>query len=304
MAFTNDGHDMNNARKAWDEEQIARAVGFTTCRFQGRGIFDTRPFGDLASALADAQGDRRAIVYAVTPEAWTIHIINGNEITMNAIIEATAAATYDARKTAARAARKALGSDKISGVHFRVVDAPDGRFTWEPTPAEDAPLPLPNTDSLDAAAARIVLTGTEQVTVDVGGDTEQLVQPAPAAPAPKATARKAKAAAAPKAPKAPAAPKAPKEPKLSARAQAAADALAGAEAGKLPVEPDFTAATHNSYRKKLEGIIAAAKANDLAALEADTTEPKCSSRIPLCRYRDLAIIAVKARLAKKAAKAG
>ncbi len=69
-----------NAKAAWDAEQIARAVEFTTCRFLGAGRYDTRRFEDRAVAEADATGDRRAMVFAITPEGWTIHIINGDKI--------------------------------------------------------------------------------------------------------------------------------------------------------------------------------------------------------------------------------
>jgi hypothetical protein len=124
-----------------------------------------------------------------------------------------------------------------------------------------------------------------------------------AAPAATQAMRPAKAATAASKPARAADKPAEATKPLSKRAQAAADALAAAQAGKLPAEPNFAAPTHNSYRKKLSGLIEAAKANDLAFLMADTTEPKCGSRIPLCRYRDLAIIAVRTRLAKKAARA-
>ena len=69
------------AQQAWDHEQIARAVGYTTSRFMGVGLYDTRPFDTLPAALADAYGDRRAMVYAITPEGWTVHITNGDKIT-------------------------------------------------------------------------------------------------------------------------------------------------------------------------------------------------------------------------------
>jgi hypothetical protein len=69
-----------NARAIWDAEQIARAVSFTTSRFLGRGKYDTRRFETLDEAKADARGDRRAMVYAVTPEGFTIHIANGDKI--------------------------------------------------------------------------------------------------------------------------------------------------------------------------------------------------------------------------------
>jgi hypothetical protein len=71
---------MGNARQAWDDEKIAAAVGYTTSRFLGRGAYDTRRFATLADALADAQGDRRALVYAISPEGFTIHITNGDRI--------------------------------------------------------------------------------------------------------------------------------------------------------------------------------------------------------------------------------
>jgi hypothetical protein len=87
------------------------------------------------------------------------------------------------------------------------------------------------------------------------------------------------------------------KPKLGKRAQAEADAAAG----KLPAPPDFSAETHARFRKRLSEIEAAVKAGDIKALRADTTEPKSSSRVALCRYRDLAIIALEAQRAGKAA---
>ncbi len=71
---------MAKTRQAFDEAQIERAVGFTTSRFMGRGRFDTRRFDTQGEAEADARGDARAMVYAVTPEGFTIHIINGDQI--------------------------------------------------------------------------------------------------------------------------------------------------------------------------------------------------------------------------------
>jgi hypothetical protein len=68
------------ARQAWDIQQIARAVNYTTARFLGRGRYDTRRFDTLADALADARGDYRALVYAITPEGFTVHVVNGDKI--------------------------------------------------------------------------------------------------------------------------------------------------------------------------------------------------------------------------------
>jgi len=66
----------NTARAAFDAKQIARATHFTTCRFLGVGRYDTRQFATLDDARADAAG-ARALIYAITPEGWTIHVENG-----------------------------------------------------------------------------------------------------------------------------------------------------------------------------------------------------------------------------------
>lgn len=71
---------MSKARAEFDAAQIARAVGFTVSRFLGRGRYDTRQFATQAEAEADARGDARAMLYAVTPEGFTIHISNGDAI--------------------------------------------------------------------------------------------------------------------------------------------------------------------------------------------------------------------------------
>ena len=91
---------------------------------------------------------------------------------------------------------------------------------------------------------------------------------------------------------------APAKPKaVGKRAQIEADAAAG----KLPTPPDFSAETHARFRKRLGEIVAFVRAGDVKALKADTTEPKSSSRVALCRYRDLAVIALEAQRAGKAA---
>jgi predicted lipid-binding transport protein (Tim44 family) len=95
--------------------------------------------------------------------------------------------------------------------------------------------------------------------------------------------------------------KAAKPPK-PARAAAApkagskrAEIQAAAERGELPTPPDFTADTHKRFRPVLQKLVDAANAGDLKTLRADTTEPKSSSRVAVCRYRDLAIVALQAR---------
>jgi hypothetical protein len=89
---------------------------------------------------------------------------------------------------------------------------------------------------------------------------------------------------------------APKGPRQHA---ATREMMERAAQGKMPAAPDFSAPTHKSWR--MDAIVAAAKAGNIKALRADATEPKSSSRVILCRYRDAAIAALEAKA--KAAKA-
>lgn len=64
-------------RDQFDQAQIRRAVHFTACRFLGRGKFDTRkaPTQAEAEAIGRTMGEG-VMIYAVTPEGWSIHIRN------------------------------------------------------------------------------------------------------------------------------------------------------------------------------------------------------------------------------------
>ena len=110
---------------------------------------------------------------------------------------------------------------------------------------------------------------------------------------------KAKASAA-KAAKASGAAKAPAAPRGAAAAQAALEA---AQRGELPVAPVFTAPTSLPYQKRLEPLLGAIEAGDIAALQASNVEASCKdSRVAaMGKFRDLAVIALQAR--KAAAKA-
>jgi hypothetical protein len=65
-----------NDRAAFDAQQIARAKYFTACKFLGQGKYDRReaPTQDEAERIAREMGG--AMIYAVTPENWSIHIRN------------------------------------------------------------------------------------------------------------------------------------------------------------------------------------------------------------------------------------
>jgi hypothetical protein len=79
---------------------------------------------------------------------------------------------------------------------------------------------------------------------------------------------------------------------LGKRAQIEADA----QAGKVPAPPDFSAATHASYRKRLAALVALVEAGDLKGLKAhEMLRPYNSSIVALHRYRDLAITALRAQ---------
>jgi hypothetical protein len=53
-------------------EQTARAAYFTTCRRIAGGRYDTRRHETLDAARADVAEHGRAMIYAVTPEGFTI----------------------------------------------------------------------------------------------------------------------------------------------------------------------------------------------------------------------------------------
>lgn len=288
-----------NARAVWDQAQIARAVGFTTSRFKGVGVFDTRPFGDLASAFADARGDRRALVYAITPEGWTIHIANGDRLPAMETIMTNEAATktYSSKSNAIRAARSALKGkhrDALAEVHFRLEPVGD-EWAWHEI---DVASGLVATGELIGdGSAPASLPPVTVVPAKEGRDEarRRKIAEADARNAAKAAAKAAKNAE-PKAPKAPRPAGAPKPASKRAEVQAAA------ERGELPTPPDFSADTHKRFRPILEGLVAMAAAGNLKGLKADKTEPKSSSRQAICRYRDLAIVALtaQAKVAKAA----
>lgn len=83
--------------------------------------------------------------------------------------------------------------------------------------------------------------------------------------------------------------------KAGKRAQAEADAAAGI----IPAAPDFSAETHKPYRGKLAQLVELVEAGDIAKLRAFPINPYSSSPKALDRYRNLAVIALKAQ--KKAA---
>jgi hypothetical protein len=77
------------------------------------------------------------------------------------------------------------------------------------------------------------------------------------------------------------------------------EALEAAVKGILPRAPDFSAATHKPYRARLAALVALAEAGDLAGLESvEMLPPRSTSPKALHRYRDLALVALRARAAR------
>jgi hypothetical protein len=68
-----------------------------------------------------------------------------------------------------------------------------------------------------------------------------------------------------------------------------------AQAGALPAAPDFSKPTHARFRAKLAKLVALAEAGDVEGLNAFEINPVSTSPKAMARYRDLAIIAIKAR---------
>jgi hypothetical protein len=84
---------------------------------------------------------------------------------------------------------------------------------------------------------------------------------------------------------------------LGIRAQSDADAASG----NMPPKLAFTHAGNARYQKKVDALNAAAARGDVKALNAVEIEPYSSSPKRMIRWRDLAIIAIRAKA--KAAKA-
>ncbi len=88
-----------------------------------------------------------------------------------------------------------------------------------------------------------------------------------------------------------------KAPKVGARAAVIEDA----KNGIIPAAPDFSAATHARFRKKLAEIVAMVEAGDIDGLKAFPINPVSSSPKAMAKYRDLAVMALEARAAKEVA---
>jgi hypothetical protein len=160
---------------------------------------------------------------------------------------------------------------------------------------------VPRAATIEAIAAdygyRAKRVDSEAGTRFVFAPTKKAIAPAPM-PVRKAKAAAPMTAAAPKAAK-PAARKAPAKAATTRVApQRWADMEEAAKRGVLPTPPDFSAATHTRYRPKLDILIALVKAKDLKGLKAVDINPTSTSPKAMDRYRNAAVIALKAKAAR------
>lgn len=211
--------------------------------------------------------------------------------------------SYPSKIAAMTAAKKALGAKAKAAVDY-VLDYRELDHTWSWRPAD---LELPKDDATgDKAAADAALA--------IAAET-----PASDVPTAKTKPSKAKVAK-------PAKPVDDRlnwgpEPVVRVKKEKTGPnpnrhanypttvAMASAEHGNLPPVPDFSAATHAGYRKKLAACVAMVEAGNIKGLEAVDIQPLSSSRTAIRRYVDIAIVALKAqaksaRAAKRAASKG
>ena len=225
--------------------------------------------------------------------------------------------TYTAKNDAIRAARDLLRQagvkDPMSGVHFRL-DQVGEEWAWHQMDVGTGQQALGEliADGVDPNPAKPL--PPVKVIPRKGKAAPKAKAPAkPATPAKETRDEKrlrlikeadARNAAKANAPKSPKAPRAPGAAAKGATPSKKAEALAAAQRGEMPTPPDFSAETHKRFRKTLEQLVDFAKAGNVKGLRADKTQPLSSSRVALCRYRDLAIAALeaKAKAAKAAAK--
>jgi len=279
-------------------EIIERATRFDATIFLGVGRFHTETFDSLDAARAraalmagEAKNGRKGMVYAITPEGRSAFVPAHYQ---PRLIEKETEMTTTNLSTTQIAQLSAI----MTGGGFKRANSKDAaikRFLNVATEAGiKAPAGFLDIDDFDLAAGHLraeldILKAGDQVAA-MEAKAEATTKPRKRAPvAVKAPAKAEKPAKAPKAEKPAKADKA-----IGKRAAI----LAAAEAGTLPPVPDFSAETHKRFRAKLAQVVALAEAGDIKGLEAFEINPVSSSPKAIDKYRNLAVIALKARAAQ------
>jgi hypothetical protein len=182
---------------------------------------------------------------------------------------------FDSLAGAARRAEELRAEHKGRGVLVYAI-GPEGQSV--PVPAEDQAAALA-TPAADESGIPAFLRRKAPAPAEIQEDTEMAPEPASAKPDPAVV----EAMQPGNERTIPAAPKGKR-----------ATAEAAARAGNLPTPPDFSAATHARFRKKLDEVVALAKAGDLAGLRSFSIKPVSSSPKAIDRYRNLCILALEA----------
>lgn len=214
--------------------------------------------------------------------------------------------TYTNKSNAIRAARAALTTKHpggpLSGVHFNVRQLNDEEWVWDevnvdtgevtagsgevppPPPSLPEVTPEPSERELAAKAQRQAAKAAK-VKAAPAGKAKPPLDPAFTAAAKPSRQRQADSKPAPAA-KAPGAKH--------------AAALEAAKAGTMPEAPVFGSASGAPYQRRLDKIVAAANAGDVAALKAfNISDQVVNTRIQqMARYRDLVVVALEAKAAK------
>lgn len=284
-----------------DAAMIARAVRFDATIFLGVGQFHTETFTDLAAArqrasqlTAQVSNGRRGMVYAIIPEGRSTLVPpsyqpGATNVTTDKIALST---TEICALTAA-----VKGETGIKRANSK--DAAAKRFITVATDAgiKDA-LSILQAPTFDEAKAMLPLT----IPASLSHEAHAQIKAAARQVADKIVANRAKRVL-------DAVPQAAIDTEVAAaNARIAKQAtgkraaiLEAAQRGELPSPPDFSAATHARFRNKLGELVKLVEAGDIAALKAFPINPISSSPRAMDKYRNLAVTALEARMAGKAA---
>lgn len=247
-----------------------------------------------AQRMAD-QFRRPALVYAIDR--------NGRSAVADTLKPSTestmTAKTFSSRFNAQRGARRELGPDAQEGRDFRT-EKRDGAWVWlaiDPVPgfAEGAVNAIPASETAhvgeptadDLGIPGFLRRGKEQPE-PVPPEPAQAEESEPEVQKPAAKRepkQRAKKVAKPQ-------PAPAKEERVTGKRAAIEEA---ARQGQLPSPPDFSAATHARFRAKLAKLVEMVEAGDVEGLKAFAINPVSTSPRAMARYRDLAVVALKAR---------
>jgi hypothetical protein len=304
-----------------DIEQGRRAVGYNVHLRLGalnkinRGASTLAAAMQIADELAGHNSGRRPIIYAILPEGQSIPVhaalLNEQRAQAAPAQEAHRPKVFAKRFNAQRAAdnaTKALPAHERQKIAMQIVPAGKGVYTVRADNVLAVPF-APETLALLAErgieAGKHAAPAPKPPVADLVKERGEQALATLAADADSKISKMAKALggalAALDAPKQDA-PKAPKtatvaeivKPAPKPRAAIAA-AMEAAERGVMPTPPDFNKPAHVGYRKRLQALVDMAEAGDLDGLQATVIETKCSSRVLLARYRDLAVRALIAK---------